>query len=64
LPDGSRFDVVYDASAPTWSGTLTVPAAGTFTASASAVFKLLSKLDAQYRASLSSPEASSAPPPG
>jgi hypothetical protein len=64
LPDGSRFDVAYDATAQAWSGTLTVPTAGTFTASVGAVFKLLSKLDAQYRASLPPPEAPPTAPPG
>jgi hypothetical protein len=58
LPDGSRFAVVYDAGKEEWSGTLTV-GAETFTASASGVFKLLSKLDRLYRASL--PSAETAP---
>jgi len=55
LPDGSRFEVRYDASAERWSGSLTVPTAGgepaTFTGSGSGLFPLLSSLDQQYRAS-------------
>ena len=43
---------------------LSVPAAGTSTAAASGVFQLLSQLDAQYRASLPPPGASSTAPPG
>jgi hypothetical protein len=57
LPDGSRFEVQYDASTAKWNGTLTVPVPGgkpaTFTGSRSALFKLLSILDEQYRATLS-----------
>jgi hypothetical protein len=64
LPDGSRFDVAYDAVAQAWSGTLSVPAAGTFTASASGVFKLLAQLDAQYRAGLPPPEVPPTTPAG
>jgi hypothetical protein len=56
LPDGSRFEVAYDASQERWAGTLTVPAPGggalTFTGSGSGLFPLLSALDTQYRASL------------
>jgi hypothetical protein len=48
LPDGSGFNVVYDAGKEEWSGTLTV-GSDTFTASASGVFKLLEKLDRLYR---------------
>jgi hypothetical protein len=51
LPDGSTFQVRYDASTETWSGTLAVGEA-TFTASASGVFKLLEKLDRLYRVTL------------
>jgi hypothetical protein len=57
LPDGSRFEVSYDAAKERWSGTLTVPTPGgepaTFTGSGSGLFPLLSSLDKQYRASLS-----------
>jgi hypothetical protein len=57
LPDGSRFEVQYDAAKEQWSGTLTVPrpgqAAATFTGSRSSLFKLLTTLDEQYRATLS-----------
>ena len=63
LPDGAKFSVVYDAKAQRWSGTLEIPdagligelaatgeaASGVFRASASGVFRLLSKLDADYR---------------
>jgi hypothetical protein len=52
LPDGARYEVTYDAASQTWSGTLTVPGRKVFSASASGVFKLLSKLDGLYRASL------------
>jgi hypothetical protein len=58
LPDGSRFEVQYDAAKAQWTGTLTVPASGqaaaaTFTGSKSSLFKLLASLDDQYRATLS-----------
>ena len=52
LPDGSAFAVRYDGRAERWSGTLTVPAAAgpkVFEGQESAVFRLLSALDAQYR---------------
>ncbi len=56
LPDGSRFEVQYDAAKGQWSGTLTVPNAGgasaVFTGARSALFQLLASLDEQYRASL------------
>jgi hypothetical protein len=56
LPDGSRFDVAYDAEKQRWGGTLTVPSPGgetaTYRGSGSALFPLLTGLDAQYRASL------------
>jgi hypothetical protein len=64
LPDGSRFEVQYDADKQQWSGTLTVPTAtdggeaAKFTGSGSGLFPLLSSLDRQYRATLPpSPEA-------
>jgi hypothetical protein len=52
LPDGSRFEAVYDASRTQWHGTLTVGAA-VFKDTAGAIFKLLGRLDKQYRNSLS-----------
>jgi hypothetical protein len=56
LPDGSRFEVRYDAEKEQWSGTLTVPspegAPATFTGSGSGLFPLLTSLDRQYRATL------------
>ncbi len=57
LPDGSRFEVRYDAAKEQWSGSLTVPAAEgaetTFTGSGSNLFQLLASLDRQYRVTLS-----------
>jgi hypothetical protein len=61
LPHGSAFAVSYDAGALKWNGKLTIPTpAGekVFAAEASAVFKLLSALDTQYREWL----AAQAPP--
>ena len=58
LPDRSRFEVQFDAAAEAWSGTLTMPGDGealTFSATASGVFTLLSKLDQLYRATLPAP---------
>jgi hypothetical protein len=56
LPDGSRFEVSYDATKEQWTGTLTVPTPGgspdTFSGSGSGLFRLLSSLDRQYRATL------------
>ena len=49
LPHGSRFDVAYDAGKGEWSGTLAVPGLAPVAASASAVFKLLRRLDDLYR---------------
>jgi hypothetical protein len=48
LPHGSNFNVTYDATKMEWSGTLTVPETGTFTATASGINGLLKKLDSQY----------------
>lgn len=57
LPDGSRFEVVYDGTKQQWTGTLTVPGpdgtSATFTGSGSGLFPLLSNLDVKYRESLS-----------
>jgi hypothetical protein len=49
LPDGSRFDVGYDATAVRWIGTLTIPGVPVFTAGAGGVYGLLAALDRQYR---------------
>ena len=63
LPDGAKFTVVYSAEAQRWSGTLEIPHAGLldepagsgeapygiFRGSASGVFRLLTKLDEEYR---------------
>jgi len=56
LPDGAKFEVVYDTTRTQWSGTLTI-GESVFTGSAGDVFKLLNRLDRQYRESL--PPASS-----
>jgi hypothetical protein len=48
LPHGSNFNVTYDATKMQWSGTLTVPEKGTFTATASGINALLKLLDKQY----------------
>ncbi len=53
LPDGSVFQVRYDAVAVMWSGALiikTETGEEVFESDASGVFKLLSRLDGQYRA--------------
>jgi hypothetical protein len=50
LPNGSNFNVTYDAATEIWTGTLTVEGV-TFQATASAVFQLLKQLDQLYRAS-------------
>jgi hypothetical protein len=60
LPDGAKFEVVYDAAQTRWTGTLTI-ADKVFTDSAGGVFKLLNRLDRQYRQSV--PPASSPNPP-
>jgi hypothetical protein len=51
LPDGSRFEAVYNAPQTQWVGMLTVGEA-VFKGSAGGVFKLLNRLDEQYRKSL------------
>ncbi len=51
LPNGAKFEVVYDASQTRWAGTLTI-GEKVFTDSAGGVFKLLNRLDRQYRQSL------------
>ena len=62
LPDGSCFEVRYDAAAESWSGTLTV-GSDRFTATAGGVFRLLTLLDRQYRAGLPEKGAGSEPMP-
>lgn len=62
LPDGAAFSVTYDAAAMTWTGTLTVPGGRTYTATASAVFKLLARLDDQFRKD-SAPHSNDHSPP-
>ena len=56
LPDGSRYEVKYDAASRAWSGTLTVPTPGgppvTIEGAMSGLFPLLAHLDSQYRAAL------------
>jgi len=53
LPHGARFELDYDSASQTWSGTLTIPTPEgkptVVTDKATGVFRLLSKLDAQYR---------------
>ena len=52
LPDGSAFVALYDATAMCWAGSLTITTVDppkVFAAEASAVFKVLTALDAQYR---------------
>jgi hypothetical protein len=51
LPDGAKFDVVYDATRTEWTGTLTV-GGQVFTGVASGVLKLLRQLDRKYQESL------------
>lgn len=51
LPDGAKFEVLYDASQTRWTGKLTI-GEKVFTDSAGGVFKLLNRLDRQYRLSL------------
>jgi hypothetical protein len=66
LPDGSKFEVVYDASQTRWNGTLTI-GEEVFTGEAGNLFKLLNRLDQQYRRSLhpaAAPESSADNPPG
>lgn len=56
LPDNANFDAYYHANEQTWKGRLTIPNPGPgwsqvgFYDEASAVFKLLSKLDLKWRA--------------
>ena len=48
LPDGAKFEVVYDSGKTQWTGTLTV-GGNVFSGSAGALFTLLNRLDRQYR---------------
>jgi len=56
LPDGSQFEVRYDATKEQWTGTLTIPSPegvpALFTGSCSGLFRLLGNLDKLYRATL------------
>lgn len=55
LPDGSKFEVRYDATEVRWSGTLTIPderGPRVFRGNWRALFGLLIHLDCQYRACL------------
>jgi hypothetical protein len=56
LPDGSQFEVRYDATKEQWSGSLTIltpeGAPITFTGLGSGLFPLLASLDRQYRATV------------
>lgn len=56
LPDGAKFEVTYDAAQTRLTGTLTI-GEKVFTDSAGAVFKLLRKLDRQYRESVPASKA-------
>ncbi len=49
LPDNAVYHVAYDASRTLWSGVLEIPGCPVFTASASGVFRLLTKLDGMWR---------------
>jgi hypothetical protein len=48
LPHGSNFNLTYDATKMEWSGSLTVPDKGTFTAVASGMNRILKLLDDLY----------------
>jgi len=56
LPDGAKFEVVYDAAKTQWTGKLTI-GESVFTGFAGALFTLLNRLDRQYRESLPAAEA-------
>ncbi len=60
LPNGSRFEFVYDAAAKTWSGRMIV-GAQVFEGTWSGVRRLWDKLDAQYRATLTPTHDAAAP---
>jgi hypothetical protein len=51
LPDGSKFEVTYNGNETRWNGTLAIGET-VFTDSAGNLFKLLNRLDQQYRGSL------------
>jgi hypothetical protein len=51
LPDGSSFQLAWDATSMQWTGTLVVPG-DCFTDRAGSVITLLRRLDRRYRASL------------
>jgi hypothetical protein len=54
LPDGAKFEVVYDAGKTQWTGTLTV-SGKVFSGSAGALFTLLNRLDRHFRQTLAQP---------
>ena len=74
LPDGAKFTVVFSAKEQRWSGTLEIPdagllgelaaageaASGVFRGSALGVFRLLAKLDGEYRRWKGAPPAEDA----
>jgi hypothetical protein len=60
LPDGAKFEVVFNAEKTQWTGSLTI-GASVFSGSAGALFTLLGRLDRQYRQTLS-PAAAPEPP--
>jgi hypothetical protein len=62
LPDGAKFEVIYDAGKTKWSGTLTI-GDKVFTATYGALFTLLNRLDQQYRQTLPPSAPTENPPP-
>jgi hypothetical protein len=49
LPDRARFELAYDSAQECWTGALEIAGFAPFTDASSGVFKLLTKLDQQYR---------------
>lgn len=49
LPGGSEVHAVYDAETQTWTGRFVIPGHGEFPGTHSGLFRLCSKLDADYR---------------
>jgi hypothetical protein len=60
LPDRARFVLEFEESAQRWKGTLEIPGLVPFSDSSSGVFKLLTKLDQQYRKAVSPATTSTA----
>jgi hypothetical protein len=56
LPDGAKFEVVYDATRTLWTGSLTIGET-VFSGTAGALFTLLNRLDRQFRQTLPGPAA-------